>query len=763
VSVEHRDSLHNVKICAGTDDTGGIDFDYMAEYLGFAGHGYAEDGDSDRTPELVVVTYIGAKNSCRGYSPRRIYRPEAAEFIVLYATERARRMLKKSSHRNDVMTVSVTVSGGVYIPSETCLRAIRAHLVRGLAMNDPEEYYTFASHPGGGGPGPTAPEGPRNETDPRAARCPCDFCARAHTFDRNMSSNGRQRPYHCIMGIRELLEKLGMSDNKGDVALDLVGKLCVAAYDIETIARRYAPLKSERLAGISIDSPPSSDDEGNDLTGEDEAADSRRKAFGEELPQEGESAKDLEAVKRWKFQGAQILEKGCATRVTGIHYPVMIGYVDTLMIREWEAGLPTDLADREEEAAGTVPVKVLNKDKDDADGSRLCERFLDLIMEAQAAAATAKRELLRPYLDMIGKWKSEHAAFYRLPENRSALESERSDTRRWRKHYEEEDDDGEAGGDSAEDSDAWMYASSDSDDDDDDSILYRSSSSDDDSSRYNSDSSDCDFPAAAPATPGRSPDLSSDGKPSPPTLRAADVKYAKKIDKAFEFGPWGIVEKRLEALIRRFNVFGFNASRFDSVIVCRQLTLLCKARRQFVKVVRSGSSVKSIALGRGLSIREIRDIMPPGISLASLGVLCGLSISKGIFPFDACASEEFLDRAELPEDAESWLNELNPSASPSQAEVDEAVKTFREKGFTSVREYMADYLAYDCRILHRAILKMRSRFEGILQLDFVDVAKYTISSLSAEGSQVYLARRRLPAMFSPNHSRLYSVSNAVSV
>jgi len=133
------------------------------------------------------------------------------------------------------------------------------------------------------------------------------------------------------------------------------------------------------------------------------------------------------------------------------------------------------------------------------------------------------------------------------------------------------------------------------------------------------------------------------------------------------------------------------------------------------------------------------------------------SLEKGIFPFDACTTEDFLDRTSLPADAADWVNELNPAESPSQEEVDAALALYESRGFRTVRDYMADYLGLDCKILQKAILQMKSSFSAFLELDFVDSAKYTVSSLAAEGSQFYLAKERRAGMFFVNHSRLYSL------
>jgi hypothetical protein len=159
----------------------------------------------------------------------------------------------------------------------------------------------------------------------------------------------------------------------------------------------------------------------------------------------------------------------------------------------------------------------------------------------------------------------------------------------------------------------------------------------------------------------------------------------------------------------------------------------------------------------GVVICEIKRLLGPGTSLASLGAACNLEQVKSIFPFRQFTTLSFLDRPSLPPDAADWTSDLNPTHSPSQEEVDKALAFFQAKKFSNIGQYLEFYLDLDVLILQRSVVAMADVYYDILGLNFIDSRRLTTSSLASAGSQAFLSRNVRPCNFFPNHQRLYNL------
>ena len=158
-------------------------------------------------------------------------------------------------------------------------------------------------------------------------------------------------------------------------------------------------------------------------------------------------------------------------------------------------------------------------------------------------------------------------------------------------------------------------------------------------------------------------------------------------------------------------------------------------------------------------IAEIRGLLAPSINLAGLARMCGLSVSKGIFPFGKLTGNAaFLHETRLPSDPRKWINDLDPQHSPSQTEIDEALVAFENGGCRTVADYLKLYLADDVRILQRSVIALGNAYFQILGLHFIDSFRFTISSFLSYAMQMRLMRDCHPGMFFPNHAFLYAVS-----
>ena len=235
-------------------------------------------------------------------------------------------------------------------------------------------------------------------------------------------------------------------------------------------------------------------------------------------------------------------------------------------------------------------------------------------------------------------------------------------------------------------------------------------------------------------------------------------KSFKKIESAWKGSLFGMIEARLQRLIHAYYVWALNGSSFDFVLLCGRLMIFAKEFKIGpVSVQKEGSKFRWLKLA-GVRFCEIQHLLFPGTSLASLAKTCNLKESKGIFPFDKFTSMDFLEEPKLPNQAEDWLSQLNPSKAPSQADVDEALSLFDQERFANVGEYLQHYLALDVSILLQCVIAMEKEYTRILGLDFIEVGKITVSSLSAAGAQAFLTRQKRVAQFSCNHARLYAVS-----
>jgi hypothetical protein len=232
----------------------------------------------------------------------------------------------------------------------------------------------------------------------------------------------------------------------------------------------------------------------------------------------------------------------------------------------------------------------------------------------------------------------------------------------------------------------------------------------------------------------------------------------RAIESAWKNGVWGWCESRLQYLANAYVVFAFNAEAFDLVLLCSRLVTYAKeSGRSDVKFHRDGNKIRWLTMG-GLRLAEIKRLLGAGTSLKKMSRTCGLELEKALFPFDLLTSVDYLKESELPPDKASWVTSLAPEAGPSQQEVDEARAVFARKGFANVGQYLDYYLGLDVTILLRCAVIMKRQYYQILGLDYIDSRKFTVSSLSALGAQMFLARRKRPGHFFPNHARMYSVS-----
>jgi hypothetical protein len=239
-----------------------------------------------------------------------------------------------------------------------------------------------------------------------------------------------------------------------------------------------------------------------------------------------------------------------------------------------------------------------------------------------------------------------------------------------------------------------------------------------------------------------------------------ESKRILAIEQAWDNNIFGILEKRLNHLCKVFNVFALNAEAFDLILLYAKIICYCKSQGpgREVSIQKEGAKIRYLKIG-SIRLTDIKRLLAGGTSLDSFGKMCGLDIQKSIFPFEKFTSRDYLSEPCLPSDAQDWASRLNPEKSPTQKEVDEALKQFREEKMSCVGDFLKKYLLLDVKILLRSIVAMAETYYKILKIDFTDSGLFTVSSLASLGAAHYLARNKKPAMFHCQHARTYRVGS----
>jgi hypothetical protein len=174
------------------------------------------------------------------------------------------------------------------------------------------------------------------------------------------------------------------------------------------------------------------------------------------------------------------------------------------------------------------------------------------------------------------------------------------------------------------------------------------------------------------------------------------------------------------------------------------------------KIEKRGNKVTAIsAPGTGIAFRDVTKLLAPSTSLEKFGKLFGLEQKKAHFPFSLLKSVQDLKRPRLPDRPEDWTSDLTGSSAISAEEIAEAQRLFREADCSNLGDYLRAYLKLDVDILYVASQCWRKELARVTGLDFVEVEKFTISSLSyLAGLKTREERKRVGSFF-PNNSQLY--------
>lgn len=180
--------------------------------------------------------------------------------------------------------------------------------------------------------------------------------------------------------------------------------------------------------------------------------------------------------------------------------------------------------------------------------------------------------------------------------------------------------------------------------------------------------------------------------------------------------------------------------------------------RWFPKLEKRGNKVNTIKTRNGPSFRDITKLLAPSTSLAGFGKLFGLEQEKADFPFAFLDSVAKLKCKRLPTNPAYWQSELKrgqESDEDVEAKIDRSQRLFDQVGCQSVGDYLKHYLMLDVEILFRATHLWRRDLAKVIDIDFVEHRKFTISSLSYLAGQRNASRHLNIGTFSVNNSQVY--------
>ena len=234
------------------------------------------------------------------------------------------------------------------------------------------------------------------------------------------------------------------------------------------------------------------------------------------------------------------------------------------------------------------------------------------------------------------------------------------------------------------------------------------------------------------------------------------VEMERSSESAWRCSLYGWMEQAAQKLERTFCVTGFNLESFDLPLLSSRMMVYAKSRGLPISMGRDGGSIRFMKIDR-IVFTDLSRLTAAGSSLAGLARTCKLDCNKGIFPFAQFTSPDYLRQPRLPSDAAEWVSDLNPNASPSQAEVDEALRQFDAWNCSNVGDYCAEYLRLDCEVTLKCALRLNDEFSRMVGVHPVSYGLSTVASLSNAAVQLYLAKKKKPAVRFCNSSVVHSL------
>ena len=159
-----------------------------------------------------------------------------------------------------------------------------------------------------------------------------------------------------------------------------------------------------------------------------------------------------------------------------------------------------------------------------------------------------------------------------------------------------------------------------------------------------------------------------------------------------------------------------------------------------------------------VTFRDVVRLLSPGTNLRQFGALFNLQQAKAHFPFGMLTGVEALNIAQLPPLAQDWNTHLGLTKAPvTQSEVNEALRLFGESNCLNLGDYLKTYLRLDVDILYHATQGWRHTIFEEIKVDFMQSAKFTISSLSNFAGDLNASANLYVGQFFPNSAPVYRI------
>ena len=232
---------------------------------------------------------------------------------------------------------------------------------------------------------------------------------------------------------------------------------------------------------------------------------------------------------------------------------------------------------------------------------------------------------------------------------------------------------------------------------------------------------------------------------------------ASEIMTGWRFSVPGRLKIQLNILIERYEVFSFYGSGYDQVLLTNYLVPYLFEKRFKPVIEKNGNKVNVIKVKKcHVNFRDVVKLLSPGTSLKQFGQLFNLQQAKAHFPFALLTGVEALELPLLPSNLSEWQSELSSSKNPLTLEdVAEAHRLFRMSNCQNVGDYLKTYLRLDVDILYKATQGWRQTIIAEIGVDFVQTAKFTISSVSNFAGDLCASKNLQIGQFFPNSSAVY--------
>ena len=219
----------------------------------------------------------------------------------------------------------------------------------------------------------------------------------------------------------------------------------------------------------------------------------------------------------------------------------------------------------------------------------------------------------------------------------------------------------------------------------------------------------------------------------------------------------GRLANHLNALIQRYEIFSFYGAGYDQVLLTNYLIPYLFEKRLKPKIEKNGNKVNVIKIVKcHVTFRDVVKLLSPGTSLKQFGELFDLQQAKANFPFALLTGVEALELESLPTSLTDWQSELSSSKKALTLEdVAEAHRLFRISNCRNVGDYLKTYLRLDVDILYKATQGWRQTINKEIGVDFVQLGKFTISSLSNYAGDLSASQNMQIGQFFPNSSAVY--------